>query len=243
MDLTDFQARSLTASEARALLSEYSLDEVRQLYPGEDDTTINALYLGNLCALGKLAKIEAFIQEHEIYPQHFHAILNCTPYEQWYGNCLHMVMKWNTGDNAIALFTLLYAHGAEYIRNYYEVFPCQTNAPVWIKPLGKGSSRVLAYRNVAEFGDTYEALKIKYALDDSRPPKALDISVGDGAEAYEEDDYDLNLYYAHCMLPDGCLSKDDEGDWETDLYAHCDHPDDGCPTKSKCICACYNCNY
>ena len=81
-----------TASQARSLLSEYTLEEVRQLYPGEDDTTIMALYLGNLCARGDLEKVEMFIQEHESYPQHLHAILNCAPED--HGNCLHMVMYW-----------------------------------------------------------------------------------------------------------------------------------------------------
>lgn len=133
-------------------------------------------------------------------------------------------MKWNTGDNAIALFTLLYAHGAEYIRNYYQVFPCQINAPAWIKPLGTGIERILGYRNITEFENTYEALKIKYALDDSKP---LDISVGDDNEDGEDN-------------KDG--EEFDEDDYDPDPYAHCDHPD-GCPTKSKCICACYNCNY
>ena len=202
-----------TASQARSLLSEYTLEEVRQLYPGEDDTTIMALYLGNLCARGDLEKVEMFIQEHESYPQHLHAILNCTPYDQWYGNCLHMVMFWNTGDNAMSLFTLLASHGAEYIRNYYEVFPCQIHAPVYIAPINGVD---LGARTVAEFQDTYQTLILEYGLDDSKNPlDEVDV---------EEDDED---------------EADEEEDWETDLYAHCMHPD-GCP--SKCICACYDCN-
>ena len=210
----------LTASQARALLSEYTLDEVRKLYPEEDNTTIEALYLGNLCARGDLEKVEMFIEQHEIYPQHFHATLNCTPYDQWNGNCLHMVMKWNTGDNAIALFTLLYTHGAEYIRNYYGVFPCQIHAPVYIAPI---NGVVLGDRNVAEFRGTYQTVIRGCGLDNSSPPKALDISVGDGAEADDEADDEF----------------DSEEDWEADLYAHCKHPN-GCPPN--CICACYNCN-
>ena len=206
-----------TASQARFLLSEYTLEEVRQLNPGDDDTTIMALYLGNLCARGDLEKVEMFIQEHESYPQHLHAILNCAPYEQWYGNCLHMVMFWNTGDNAMSLFTLLASHGAEYIRNYYEVFPCQTHAPVYIAPINGVD---LGYRDVAEFRDTYQTVIQEYDLDDSKNPLTDDVEVDeDGAEADEE--------------------FDEEDDYETDLYAHCMHPD-GCP--SKCICACYDCN-
>ena len=79
----------------------------------------------------------------------------------------------------------------------------------------RGIERILGYRNITEFGNTYEALKIKYALDDSKP---LDISVGDDNEDGEEFD---------------------EDDYDPDPYAHCMHPD-RCP--STCICACYNCN-
>jgi hypothetical protein len=201
-----------TASQARSLLSEYSLDEVRQLYPGEDDTTIMALYLGNLCARGDFKKVEMFIQEHESYPQHLHAILNCAPYDQWHGNCLHMVMFWNTGDNAMSLFTLLASHGAEYIRNYYEVFPCQIHAPVYIAPINGVD---LGGRFIAEFQDTYQTLILQYGLDDSKNP-LTDV---------EEDDEDEDDDY--------------EDDYDPDPYAHCMHPD-GCP--SRCICACYNCN-
>ena len=203
-----------TAFQARSLLSEYSLDEVRKLYPGEDDTTIMALYLGNLCARGDFKKVEMFIQEHESYPQHLHAILNCAPYDQWHGNCLHMVMYWNTGDNAMSLFTLLASHGAEYIRNYYEVFPCQIHAPMYVAPINGVD---LGCRFIVEFQDTYQTLILQYGLDDSETPLTDEVDV-------EEDDED---------------EADEEGDWETDLYAHCMHPD-GCP--SKCICACYDCN-
>ena len=111
------------------------------------------------------------------------------------------------------MFTLLYAHGAEYIRNYDKVFPCQIHAPFYIAPI---NGQLLGIRNIAEFQDTYETLILQYGLDDSKNPlDEVDV---------EEDDED---------------EADEEEDWETDLYAHCMHPD-GCP--SKCICACYDCN-
>jgi hypothetical protein len=219
------------ASQARFLLSEYSLEVVRQLYPGEDDTTIMALYLGNLCARGDLEKIKGFIQEHESYPQHLHAILNCAPYEQWYGNCLHMVMFWNTGDNAMSLFTLLASHGAEYVRNDYEVFPCQIHAPMYIAPI---NGQLLGIRNIAEFQDTYQTLILQYGLDDSKNP--LDELV-DEVEVNDYDDYDPD----YDPRPDPRSEDEDdyEDDYDPDPYAHCMHPD-GCP--STCICVCYDCN-
>ena len=222
-----------TASKARSVLYDYTLEQVRCSEPDEisesDEITIKALYLGNLCARGDLKKVEMFIQEHESYPQHLHAILNCAPED--HGNCLHMVMYWNTGDNAIALFSLLYAHGAEYIRNYDKVFPCQIHAPFYIAPI---NGQLLGIRNIAEFFHTYETLILQYGLDDSKNP--LDELV-DEVEVNDYDDYDPD----YDPRPDPRSEDEDdyEDDYDPDPYAHCMHPD-RCP--STCICACYNCN-
>ena len=131
-----------------------------------------------LVLIGDEEKIKLFIREtkaHELGD-----VLNCCPYEQWYGNCLHMLLFWNTGDKAITLFKLLDDHGARYIRNYYGLYPWQINASSWFVPFGNVN---LGVRDKDEFRDTYAALVRMYSFDDLQ--KEQSTSYNDSESEFE----------------------------------------------------------
>ena len=206
---------TFTAADAQSILPEYTIWEVRQLFPKKDDITIKALYLGNLCSRGDLEKIKGFIRETD--PGQLLEILNCAPYEQWHGTCLHMLLKWNTGDKAIALFKLLVEHGAEYIRNHYDKYPWQIDSTEWTLSFAHIN---LGNRNCEEFRHTYETLIQMYSLDNSK------LSSGNPAVSNNKE-YDI-------------LSDTDSDD----SFSLCDHPEYMCSVNDKipCTCTCEACD-
>ena len=153
----------LTASQARSLLLDLNVEQVRIIFQIEgehiDDLTANALCLGNLCARGDIEQLKAFIRETE--PQELREILNCAPDQQWNSTCLHMVMNWNTGTEALEMFELLVEHGAEYKRDGYDCFPWQKLASLWITPV---EFIPLGDRDEGEFEETRANLVEMYDL-------------------------------------------------------------------------------
>jgi hypothetical protein len=219
----------LTAAQAQALLSEYSMEEVRRMFSEKSELTVTTLYFGNLCAMGDEEKIKSFIQETE--PDRLRHILNHCPEEQWYGNCLHMLLFWNTGDKAISLFKLLVDHGAiEYTRNYYNVYPWQINAPSWIVPFG---NVVLGNRDIDEFRDTYEAIERLFPLEQYTDSDS-DCNEEDPCASCDHQSYEEHILCEHYMR---------YHEYDPDPYAPrwCTHRGNyTCPRN--CICICYNCN-
>jgi len=214
LDHNMLKKKQLTAAYAQSILPQYTIWEVRQLFPKKDNITINALYLGNLCAQGDAEKIDVFIREHET--KELRKILNCAPYEQWHGTCLHMLLKWNTGDKAIALFKLLVAHGAEYIRNHYNKYPWQIDSKEWTFSFAHIN---LGDRNCDEFRHTYETLIAMYSLDNSN-----------GNPAVSNKEYDI--------------LSDSDSDSDSDDFSLCDHPEYMCSVNDKipCTCTCEACD-
>lgn len=154
----------LTASQARSLLLDLNVEQVRIIFQIEgehvDDLTAKALCLGNLCARGDMEQLKAFIRETG--SQELREILNCAPDQQWNSTCLHMVMNWNTGAKALEMFELLVEHGAEYKRDGYGCFPWQKLAYVWITPV---EFIPLGDRDEGEFEETRANLVEMYYLD------------------------------------------------------------------------------
>ena len=136
--------------EIRDILEETAFgDEV-------DDLTVDALYLGNLCARGDLDGVKKFLREtEEKEPEELDNILNHCPQEQWYGNCLHMVANWNTGDKALEMFDILFEHGAKLYENYYDHLPWEKTGGLFITPITQST---LGKRNPAEFSSTKDDL-------------------------------------------------------------------------------------
>ena len=186
----------LTASRARSLLMNLSVEQVRLVrqIEGEhiDDLTANALYLGNLCARGDMNQIKSFIRGTEI--EEMREILNCAPEQQWYGTCLHMVMYWNTGAKALEMFELLVEHGAEYKRDSYGSFPWGQLGSIWITPVDNIS---LGPRNEDEFEETRATLREMYNLDDYEEGEFL-LSVCNYrcAEDAAQDQFEMEIEFA-----------------------------------------------
>ena len=106
-----------------------------------DDLTVDALYLGNLCARGNFKKLKEF--------------LNHRPIQQWNGNCLHMVASWNTGGKAFGMFDLLIEHGANIYKNYYDNLPWGKTGSLFITPITQST---LGKKNPDEFSSTKDEL-------------------------------------------------------------------------------------
>lgn len=154
----------LTSAEARSHLPYMTLDQVRlvtAMVEPVDDLTVNALYLGYLCAGGNIERIKAFVRETE--PRDLREILNCAPDLQWNGTCLHMLLGWNTGAEAHEIFDFLVQHGAEYVRDGYGFYPWQKLGFVWITPIDYIE---IGERDQDEFEETIETLRFMYHLDD-----------------------------------------------------------------------------
>ena len=153
---------TISAAHAQSLLRNYCVHQIQheleQTSMGSPEVVlIKTLYLGNLCAQGNVEGVKGFLRETE--PEELEEILNNRPYEQRFGNCLHMVGYWNTGKTAFELFKLLIDHGAEINQNYYEELPWEQKGGLWHCPITEKS---LGRRSTNEFTSTMRRLRQLY---------------------------------------------------------------------------------
>jgi hypothetical protein len=176
-------------SRAKELLGEYTLEQLRVLFQTEnffpfiknDDSFIKAYYLGYLCAKGDYEKVKSFIEE--IDREELETILNIPC--RWNQTCLHKVLYWNNGENAIRLVELLVEHGAEFFKDWYGQFPWQVDEVghhdgfSWVSEIfGTYIPHQELIRDPAEFRETLEIIRTRYA-----PPQ-------DDYEDYEDHEDD-----------------------------------------------------
>lgn len=156
---------TLTSEQARALLPHYTQHEIcvelRRF--GEEYGVIaqKTMWLMYLCAMGDICSVKCFINSTE--PAELREILNKKLHESWFGTVLHTVLYWNTGNRAIDLFQLLVEHGADPVRDYYETFPWENLAQLWIFPFNN-LDKYKYWRDANEFEETYQYLREIYAV-------------------------------------------------------------------------------
>jgi hypothetical protein len=155
---------TLTASQARALLPDYTFEEIQSLLKETDELTdklsVKSHYLGYLCAKGDLDKIKRFILQNRA--GELEEIVNHRPEKQWKGTCLHMVTYWNTGDKALEIFKLLVTHGAIFYEDGYGKFPWEITGVRWLDPI---TMSYLGERDMNEFTSTITDFCRMYRID------------------------------------------------------------------------------
>ena len=150
----------ITAADARDKLPHFCVDHIKDILKQTtmedevDELTAQALYLGNLCALGDTKKVTEFLQDTD--PEELDNILNHRPIQQWYGTCLHMVCNWNTGEKAFEMFDILVEFGAKLYKNDYGNLPWEKKGGLFIAPI---TDYTLGKRNPDEFSFTTKKLR------------------------------------------------------------------------------------
>ena len=190
----------LTAAEARALLPNLTIENIRRYRektgrvcterPDFEELCLKVLYLGNLCARGDIDAIRRLLRETS--PEEVEEIVNGTPYEQNHGNCLHMVLYWNTGSKAIELVELLLQYKASFLPNYHGDFPWENKGVVWISTITVDRQKpFLGRRNEAEFEPTLNYVRQKimsYGVDVDKLHEAAQNALRDEEEPEEPEE-------------------------------------------------------
>ena len=153
---------TMRPSQARLLLQEYTIGQIHALFPSDTELTIKTIYLGNQCARGDYEKVEAFVRETE--PEELKTILNNRVRN--HQTCLHTVLYWNTGADALRMFQLLVEHGAKFVGDGYGNLPWQVGGYVWVSVVtGRTieSEHFGMTRNEDDFTETHQLISAQYA--------------------------------------------------------------------------------
>ena len=149
-------------SQARLLLPDYTLEQIHALFPADTELTIKTFYLANQCARGDYEKVEAFVRETE--PEELKTILNNRARQD--KTCLHTVLYWNTGAEALRLFQLLVQHGAKFVEDSYGHLPWRVGGYVWVSIITGNmveSEHFGIIRNENDFTETHQLISAQYA--------------------------------------------------------------------------------
>jgi len=148
----------IPAATFQAHLQEVSLDEFRQFaasaYPVQGDALeliTRHLWLGYQCCRGAFDEVLSFLSE--VKEPRLRRYVNERSNEFWFGNLLHMVLYWNTGDRAFDMYTKLRKLGADPIEDTYGNYPWEIKARIWTVPTRR---TIYGNRYEAEFDDLYE---------------------------------------------------------------------------------------
>lgn len=145
----------LTAEQAQQILQPLSFEEVHQHFT----ENIDVIYLGYLCARGKVREVTAFLDQ---LGDTARDVINMRHEDFQQGTVLHVALYWNSGRVGRELFDLLYNYEAEYYENSYGQFPWeQRTESIWIDPM---DDKVLGMRDGTEFIQLYNEICIAYGL-------------------------------------------------------------------------------
>jgi hypothetical protein len=153
-----------TSSEARELLASYTFGEVQEILDNrnEESTYTNswAVYLGFLCAKGRLQDVEDYLQNVN---GDLALILNSRSSVMYGGTVLHKVLYWNSGNTGLELFQLLVNNGALFYRDDNGHYPWQQNGTRWCTGLHMDDNDS-TLRNVDEFTELYQFIGEMYNM-------------------------------------------------------------------------------
>ena len=112
-------------------------------------TEKKAIFLHELIQSGNVGQIYEFCTLFDSYT--LKLILNATPYVMYFGNVLHAVLYYNTGNIAKELYVYFRNLGATPCMDYYKEYPWQQSGIYWVCIPG------LKYnRDQNEFKETYK---------------------------------------------------------------------------------------
>ena len=150
----------LSAEIARSLLPNINITDIDEYididYLDRQSYIRKLFYLGYQCCRGDYDRIFDFIQNTNDLDELSQLLNDNTLYEFYYGTVLHLVLYWNTGEQAQNLYNLLVKHGAKPCENYYEALPWTQEGCEWVPPLGGGGGSI-GQRDISEFKSTYES--------------------------------------------------------------------------------------
>jgi len=110
------------------------------------------MWLGYLCCRGQFEEVLMFLKGITS-PCILYRYITERSNEFWFGNILHMVLYWNTGDRAFDMYTILREMGAEIVEDTYDHYPWESNAEIWTVPTIR---KVFGNRYKHEFNELYE---------------------------------------------------------------------------------------
>lgn len=111
------------------------------------------LWLGYLCCRGDFDKVLAFLTTQSTL--RLSRYINERSNEFWFGNLLHMVLYWNTGDRALEMYTKLRELGADPIEDTYGNYPWENKARIWTVPTLR---TIYGNRCRCDFDDLYDQI-------------------------------------------------------------------------------------
>jgi hypothetical protein len=108
------------------------------------------IWLGYLCCRGSFDEVLTFLATQS--EPRLSRYINERSNEFWFGNLLHMVLYWNTGDRALDMYARLRELGADPIEDTYGNYPWENKARIWTVPTLR---TIYGNRYESEFDDLY----------------------------------------------------------------------------------------
>ena len=159
MEQTDTPQSFIPASFYQKQLPELSIEHFREFaassFPVKGDALellARHMWLGYLCCRGQFEDVLMFLNQ-VTSPLILYRYITERSNEFWFGNILHMVLYWNTGDRAFEMYTLLREMGAEIVEDTYQHYPWESEAEIWVVPTIRN---VIGNRYKHEFNELYE---------------------------------------------------------------------------------------
>ncbi len=146
----------LSAAEARGSLPLLSYELIVPDPSDEMSFPKKVKYLHYLIARGRLDDLRAHLDP--MTETDSRDLVDATLMETYYGNTLHTALFWNTGDDAVAIFTYLISRGATIQKNYYEEYPWEQKGKLYSCSLN--SEMTVGRRNEDEFEETLLRVRI-----------------------------------------------------------------------------------
>jgi hypothetical protein len=116
------------------------------------ELTARHMWLGYLCCRGQFEEVLIFLKQITS-PFVLYRYITERSNEFWFGNLLHMVLYWNTGDRAFEMYTTLRKMGAELVEDTYDHYPWESETEIWVAPTIR---KVIGNRYKREFDQLYE---------------------------------------------------------------------------------------